>query len=233
MSLLPTSGIEQLIETSIDSKITNIHTCLPGKILKTDGSVCSVQIILKRKVRKSDGKIVDESRPIIEDCPLMFLNVKNFAISLPVQPGDECLVFFSERDIDNWYDTGQEKSIRTLRKFNLSDGFVLPAVASKPKKLENYSSSDLEIRMKNNQSKIIIKENGDIELTNQTKITLKSPEIILDGETKVTKGLTVEEVIECKQDIKALGDVVASAVSLKNHLHSGVQTGASNTGPPV
>ena len=87
--------------------------------------------------------------------------------------------------------------------------------------------------MKNNQSKIIIKENGDIELTNQTKITLKSPQIILDGETKVTKGLTVEEVIECKQDIKAIGDVVASSVSLKNHLHSGVQTGASNTGPPV
>ncbi|MBE3586574.1 MAG: phage baseplate assembly protein V [Thermoanaerobacter sp.] len=34
-------------------------------------------------------------------------------------------------------------------------------------------------------------------------------------------------------DVNVIGDVVADGVSLKNHVHSGVTSGADNTGPPV
>lgn len=228
MSLLPSSNLTQVLEEVISSKLVNVHTCLPAVIesFNPTNQLCSVKIQIKRKIKLQDGSIVSRDIPVLADLPLIFLNVKNFAITLPVQSGDECLVFFSERDIDNWHASGKVSDPRTARRFDFSDGFVLTGVTSTPKKLDSYSATDLEIRMKNNQSKIILKESGDITLENETKITLKSPQIILDGETEVTKTLKVDE------DITADGDVTAGSISLQNHVHGGVQSGGSNTGPP-
>lgn len=60
-----------------------------------------------------------------------------------------------------------------------------------------------------------------ITIVSPTKITLQAPEIDLNGAVKASS------------TIVAINDVTGQATSLHNHVHSGVQSGGSNTGPPV
>jgi len=67
------------------------------------------------------------------------------------------------------------------------------------------------------------------------KITLTAPNVIVNGDLTINGELTVTgSIISQNGNITALtGDILASTISLKTHLHSGVQTGGGVSGPPV
>lgn len=69
--------------------------------------------------------------------------------------------------------------------------------------------------------KVVLKRDGVIELTAATKVRIVSP------------------LVECTGDVDVAGtvtagvDVIADGISLVGHVHSGVDAGLSNSGPPV
>lgn len=69
--------------------------------------------------------------------------------------------------------------------------------------------------------KVVLKRDGVIELTASTKVRIVSP------------------LVECTGDVDVAGtvtagvDVVADGISLVGHVHSGVDAGLANSGPPV
>jgi phage baseplate assembly protein V len=56
---------------------------------------------------------------------------------------------------------------------------------------------------------------------------------IVATQTTITGPLHVTGNVQVDQTLTATTDVIGGGKSLKNHLHSGVQSGGSNTGPPV
>lgn len=73
------------------------------------------------------------------------------------------------------------------------------------------------------------------------KATLTTPELVVDSpQSTFTGAVTVQGALEYQSGMTGTGsatvsggDVIADGVSLKTHVHSGIQAGGSNTGQPV
>lgn len=68
--------------------------------------------------------------PFLADCPVIFLGGGQSALTFPVQTGDDCLVFFNDRDIDNWWAGSSTSPVNTPRLHSFSDGIILVGLRS-------------------------------------------------------------------------------------------------------
>jgi phage baseplate assembly protein gpV len=91
---------------------------------------------------------------------------------------------------------------------------------SKKKLISNYNADNLEIRNTAGTTKITLESNGNITIENSTQVDITSPTINLNGDVNVS------------QTLDAGTDVTTGSISLKNHVHGGVQSGGSLTSGP-
>lgn len=84
--------------------------------------------------------------PILVDVPTFVLSGGAAVITVPIAAGDECLVLFNDRDLDNWFETGAPAQPNTARMHSLSDGMALVGFRSKRNPVAAYSMTDLELR---------------------------------------------------------------------------------------
>jgi len=68
--------------------------------------------------------------PLLTDCPIMFPAAGGAYMTFPVVQGDPCLVLFNDRDIDNWFTTGNVVAPNTSRAHSLSDGIAILGIRS-------------------------------------------------------------------------------------------------------
>lgn len=78
--------------------------------------------------------------PLIIDCPVVILSGGPSHLTFPITKGDECLVLFNDRDIDNWFATGQVAPPATGRLHSFSDALVLVGLKSTLKSITNYDT---------------------------------------------------------------------------------------------
>ncbi len=114
-----------------DAMQRDLHTSMPGIIKSFDPAkqTATVQPAIKRIFAGQDA--VD--LPLCVDVPVIFPAGGAVVLTFPVAAGDECLLFFAERSIDNWWDRGGTQLPSEYRIHDLSDGFALVGVASKPR----------------------------------------------------------------------------------------------------
>lgn len=85
---------------------------------------------------------------------------------------------------------------------------------------------------------------GDVKVNALTgEVTIKSPLITLDGHVVITKNLdlkdedvegsTLRGIVNNLVAILGIGVVQSLGIDLSTHIHSGVQPGSGDTGPPV
>lgn len=77
---------------------------------------------------------------------------------------------------------------------------------------------------------IIIRRGGAIEIVASTSVTVTSPTVSLSGDLTVQGNVTVNGGTGVSVPS---GDVIAGAIHLKTHKHTGVQTGGGTTGGPT
>lgn len=108
--------------------------------------------------------------------PVIFPRAGDFSLTMPVQPGDECLVIFADYCTDQWCQSGGPNNAQMeLRRHDLSDGFAILGPWSQPRKLDNYNTSSAELRT----------ADGTV------KITLGSTSITITGATTLTGNFTI------------------------------------------
>lgn len=136
---------EEVAATHADAVQRDLHTCLPGIIKAFDPAkqTASVQPAIKRTFYGQEP--VD--LPLCLDVPVIFPAGGPVVLTFPVAVGDECLLFFAERAIDFWWDRGSTQLPSEYRLHDLSDGFALVGVASRPRFLApGVSTSAAELR---------------------------------------------------------------------------------------
>lgn len=79
--------------------------------------------------------------PILLDVPVVILGGGNANLTFPIAQGDECLILFNDRDIDNWFQSGQVGPVASNRLHSFSDGFALIGVRSLARSLAGYDTS--------------------------------------------------------------------------------------------
>lgn len=80
-----------------------------------------IQILFKRVL--PDGST--QSLPLLVDCPVLTPQGGGGALQFPIAAGDQCLVLFSDRRIDEWLQNGAEAAPGDGRMHDLSDGIAI------------------------------------------------------------------------------------------------------------
>lgn len=99
------------------------------------------------------------SYPVMVDVPVICLGGAGGALTFPIAAGDECVVLFNDRDMDNWFTGSSNSQVNTPRAHSFSDGIALVGVRSLAKVLQGYSPTNVELQ--NGGNKISIGVQGD------------------------------------------------------------------------
>lgn len=204
------SDIRRLIAT----ELADVHTCLPGKIVSFDGLAAVVQPSLSKALASGD----DLPAPQIVSVPVCFPRGMGgkAIISVPLGAGDDVLLHFSERALENWL-SGKDGAPGDPRMFDLSDAFATPVCRPGGSLVDTVN---LVVRL--DQASITISPDGTVVIS-----TLGAAEVTAPA------GLTINADITVNGMIEATGDVTGGGVSLMNHLTTNVTPGTGMSGKPA
>lgn len=112
----------EVITGAIDSKLLDLHTCMPGVVVGFDaiGQSVNVQPVIKRAIHSYAGELVHEQLPIIHNVPVAFPGGGGYVMRFPVTAGDHVWLMFSEAAMSQWRTTGQISEPLDLRRHDLS-----------------------------------------------------------------------------------------------------------------
>lgn len=124
-----------------------IRVAIPGiiKSFNATEQTVTVQPAIKEIIYDGQGEEKNISLPVLLDVPIIVPHTGSYAITLPIQEGDECLVIFADMCIDGWWQSGGVQGQIEQRRHDLSDGFAILGPFSQSKKLSNYSTNKLRI----------------------------------------------------------------------------------------
>ena len=142
---------EQMLNTVMSRISSSINCHVPGEIVAFDpeSQTATVQPTVRRRIRTETG-VQEMDYPLLTDVPVLMLGGGTHCLTMPISPGDECLVLFSDVCIDAWFQSGGIQNQIIARSHDLSDGFALVGFRSKPKAIQSMNEnvpaiSDLEI----------------------------------------------------------------------------------------
>lgn len=76
--------------------------------------------------------------PTLTNCPVVVLGGGAGSLTFPVAQGDECVVLFNDRDLDNWFAGGGVTQIASARLHSFTDALILVGVRSLANSLAAY-----------------------------------------------------------------------------------------------
>jgi hypothetical protein len=138
----------EMLQTALDQRQLQIHTATPAQIVSYNPSTmtATVQPALRIIQRQTDGTQVPRVIQAIQDVPVGFPGGGGYLLTFPVQPGDECLLVFCERQIDNWHQHGGIQTPTDFRLHDISDAVALVGLRSQPNRLAGASGSTVQLR---------------------------------------------------------------------------------------
>jgi len=174
---------EEALSSALDGAQAKIWTAMPGIVAAVNltAQTVSVQPTIRGSVNKQDGSSESVTLPLLVDVPLVFPRAGGFALTFPVAVGDEVLVVFGCRAIDSWWQSGGIGEPVEARMHDLSDGFAIPGPTSQPKRLQNVSASNAQLRTEDGTAFLEITPGGQINITAPGGVNIVSPSLSHNG----------------------------------------------------
>lgn len=214
---------QEAVRMLVEGMLRGVWTALPGIVESYDPDrlTCTVQPSIRAVWSKADrtSELVD--LPLLLDCPVIFPGGGGATMTFPIAAGDECLVVFSSRCLDAWWQSGGVQPPLEDRMHDLSDGFVFVGPFSQPQRPADVSATTVQIRSIDGSTVIELDPGG------QT-LALTAP-----GGTTINANTTINGTLHVTGKITTDDDVQAGSISLKNHKHGTVQVGSGQSGVPV
>lgn len=128
MSRSPT--IAEVIRTAIESRLLDMHTSIPAKVVRYDAARCVVDAAPCVRAPETDeaGVTTYTALPVVTNVPVAFPQGGGFRLTFPIAIGDTVWLSFSEASLDRWMNFGGEVDPEDPRRFALSDAAAFPGV---------------------------------------------------------------------------------------------------------
>ncbi|WP_036769313.1 phage baseplate assembly protein V [Photorhabdus australis] len=227
---------------------SQLRAVVPGVVQSFNAGdvTCVVQPVIAGGVIDKDDKRTSVSLPLLVDVPVVFPRGGGVTLTFPVKAGDECLVVFADRCIDFWWQSGGVQEPVDERQHSLSDAFAIVGPQSQSKRISGISTSTAQLRTDDGAAYIELDPSShNVTVITPAKLTatanggteITSPEIVLNGNVTINGNLSQGMgagggTATMQGPVTVNNDVTAGGISLKNHTHSGVQSGGSKTGGP-
>lgn len=176
---------EAFVDAALEAQRLDMHTAIPGTVVSFDASTqtCKAQPGIKRVFREL-GPV---DLPQLVDVPVQFPRGGDYVLTFPVANGDECLLVFSERCIDSWYQSGGSQVPTEYRTHDLSDACAVMGISSKPHVVSGFSTSAVELRRLDGAAKVSIEGQDILATSNTGKVLLNAP----PGANQLLNGVVV------------------------------------------
>lgn len=123
----------------------NCHAIGTIQSFASDTQLVSATINYKKSVLQQDAagtyRTVLIDYPVLLDVPIVILSGGPAQLTFPITAGDECLILFNDRDIDNWLQSGQVGPVASGRLHSFSDGIAIVGVRSQARKIDPYDTT--------------------------------------------------------------------------------------------
>lgn len=153
---LPNPDTSAMLRAWGDDLMARFNCHMVGQIVAFDASdgTATVQPQIMRVVTNQipattgglNTTLQTVTPPLLVKCPVFFATGGTAVLTLPVAPGDPCLVLFNDRDLDAWFDTGALAPPTTRRMHSISDGLVLVGFRPKTGAIPSFSTTAAELR---------------------------------------------------------------------------------------
>ncbi len=137
-----------------------------------------------RTVTDADGKQSPLNYPILVNMPVVSLCGGSTNLTMPIAKGDQALILFNDRDLDNWFAGATSGQVNSTRLHSFSDGIALVGLNT----LSSYdtvrallTTGLLSVGINPSNNKVLITNDG-------TSTTLNT---LLQNLITAIKGLTV------------------------------------------
>jgi hypothetical protein len=156
-----------VIRSEIKSALMNVHTILVAKVISFDGNLIKAQAFSKRLFLNGVGW---KNLPPSIDCPVMFPAGGDWVLTFPIQAGDECLLMFSERCINAWFQNGDISIPDRDHTHSFEDAFAFVGVNSRGRQLSNVQTDGVELRARDRSTYIkmsagLVEVKGNLHVT--------------------------------------------------------------------
>lgn len=232
----------QQIKNLVDDMIGQMHTALPGKILKFDVEKCQALVQPIGRFKKPDGAFID--LPQIANVPIVFMQSagQQATVAYPIEKGDGCLLLFAEQALDYWL-LGNSGDTKADLKFDLTNCIAIPGL---------FSAANNVIQEACRKRAVIIECLGRRIAVSEAGIAIRG-DVTVEGSIKASGGisagigglseagiLTVKAAnIENSLDVGSVsagsvevsGNLTAGGVNLNVHKHTSSTSGSDTSGP--
>lgn len=183
------TSAEALITMQSDHLLTT-RTVIPGIVKKVNvvnGSLITIDadVVIYNMVTDDTGlKVKNEAIPTISNIPFVvpWGKTAGLLLSVPVNVGDDVLLLFADRSIDNWQSTGKmaapaEDTIP--RTHDLTDAIAIPGIFNNvtAKQVVGYDNQAIELRDTSNKVSIKVTKNAAIIRYEGNTVTIDSGSI--------------------------------------------------------
>ena len=254
------AAIQDTINSAFDYKMDNIHTSIPCIVLAVrDGGgsqLVDIQPTINQKL--PDGTI--KERPPILGVPISFPISSNGGMTYPITVGTTGMAQFSMRDMESWKaGNGRPSTPQTAGKMSASDAVFQPGIQPPGSAINNPSKhvlthSTQDVVMFGNlggaEAEVRIKADGSIEINTSNhpvtincnvatvnaseSINLNSPQMTIDvTDTLWIGNINLQGAVTQTGDYTQMGIYTLAGVNVNLHVHPGVMSGPSSTGPMV
>lgn len=205
----------------IQQKLSEISTLALVRIVSctNEGGIVPVgTVVVQPLVSMMSGDRVAFKHKPLYDLPYCRVQGGKNAVIIDPQPGDIGVAGFCSRDISAAKASQDIAPPGSYRQFSMADGIYLFTCMGADAPEQYFAMSE-----------------AGIKVLSPVLIEMQAPTIRIKGTLEQTDGdVTMSQKLTVEDDIKSTsGDVVATTVSLRNHLTSGVTSGIDISGPPV
>lgn len=177
---------EEASRSMLESHQAGVMTAVPVIFKKhdTDKNTVHAQPAIKMKRVGADGKAEWLQAPLLKDVPINYPGGGGASWTFPIKDGDEGIVLFQQRSIDKWWDQGGVQEQVHSRMHDISDGMAIPGFRSKPRKLNNVSTTKAQLRTDDGNTLIEFdpENNGAIRVRSMTNPILFEGDLHVTGE---------------------------------------------------
>lgn len=202
-------------KTILRQALADLRVAIPAVVTDFDAAkqVVTVEIAIREVVRTQSGPVDTAIAPIY-NVPVIYPSAGGFSLTLPIQSGDEGFLVFCDMCIDLWWSRGGIQNQFERRRHDLSDCGFIPGGKNQKKLLSNYSTDSAQLRSDDGSTYVEIAGGGIVNIV-------------------ATGGLNVTGPVNVTGAIVATGQITGNGIPLSTHVHGGVQSGGSDTGPPI
>lgn len=149
-----------------DGRQAQLHTAMPGFIVSYNAQTmtATVQPSIQGIQRMRDGTTKPVTISPIQDVPVHFPGGGGHTLTFPVAANDECLIIFSERNIDAWYQHGGVQAPLDWRMHDITDAFALVGIKSQPNVLGSGGgapqASNDTVQLRSNDGQTVVQIDG-------------------------------------------------------------------------